>query len=273
MLGQTILITGASTGIGKATGTLLARKGCRVFGTSRNPERYQFKEFDLLPLDVRSTESVENFIETVSSRTRRIDVLVNNAGYELFGAAEETSLDELAAQIDTNFTGAARVIQAVLPRMREQQSGKIINIGSLGGLVALPFTSAYSASKFALEGYSEALRYEAQQFGVFVSLIEAGYVKTESLDVSVREVEKSHPAYSEIRHRMFLQSKDNGLKKGIAPLLVAEAVLKIVRSRKPKLRYQVGSQAFMVSRLKNLLPQSLFESIVRGLIPQAVKGK
>jgi NAD(P)-dependent dehydrogenase (short-subunit alcohol dehydrogenase family) len=151
--GKVALVTGASSGIGRATAELLARRGYRAFGTSRNPSRKNPAGVEMVAMDVTSAESVVAGVGEVLERAGGgIDVLVNNVGYILLGAAEETSFEEFYAQLDTNFVGATRVTGAVLPVMREQRRGKIVNVSSLGGLAALPYTSAYAASKFALEG-------------------------------------------------------------------------------------------------------------------------
>ena len=154
---QTVLITGASSGIGRATAQLLTERGFTVYGTARRPDRATPEQFRLLALDVRSDDSVRACVDQVLSQTGRLDVLFNNAGYALTGAAEETSLAEAKAQFETNFFGTVRMVNAVLPGMRKAGAGRIVNIGSLAGLTAIPFSAFYCATKFALEAYSEAL--------------------------------------------------------------------------------------------------------------------
>src|SRR3989449_1777981 len=158
-MSQTVLVTGASSGIGQAIAQLLTERGFNVYGTSRKPTG------KLIPLDVRSDDSVRACIDRVGP----IDVLVNNAGYSLMSAAEETSIDEAKAQLETNFFGAVRMVNAVLPAMRKAGAGKIINIGSLAGITAIPFSAFYTASKFAIDGYSEALWHEVRPFGIHVT--------------------------------------------------------------------------------------------------------
>src|SRR6058998_1295203 len=175
---QTVLVTGTSSGIGQAIARLLAERGFNVFGTARKPAAGRSSNVTMVALDVRSDDSVRSCVQQVLSQTGRIDVLVNNAGYTLMGAAEETSLDEAKAQLETNFFGVVRMVKAVLPRMRKAGSGKIINIGSLAGITAIPFGSFYTASKFALEGYTEALWHELRPFGIHATLIEPGFVST-----------------------------------------------------------------------------------------------
>src|SRR6266702_4538899 len=173
-MSQTVLVTGASSGIGQAIAQLLAERGFKIFGTARKPAAPTLGNVTMVPLDVRSDDSVRACIDRVGP----IDVLVNNAGYSLMGAAEETSLDEAKAQLETNFFGVVRMVKAVLPAMRKAGAGKIITIGSLAGITAIPFGSFYTASKFAIEGYSEALWHELRPLGISVSVIEPGFVHT-----------------------------------------------------------------------------------------------
>src|SRR5881275_2901353 len=178
---QVALVTGASSGIGQATAELLAAHGFTVFGTSRTPIQGNIQEkrsYTWLPLDVRSDDSVQAAVQSLLAQAGRIDLLVNNAGYLQVGAIEESSIADTQAQLDTNLFGVIRMVQAVLPVMRQQGSGRIINISSLVGHVAPPHLGPYSTSKFALEGLSEALSEEVRPFGVSVSLVEPGYVNT-----------------------------------------------------------------------------------------------
>jgi len=170
----TILIVGASKGIGLVTAQQLRQSGHRVIGTSRNPS-----DGDLLPLDVTDEGSIDHFMSLLEGEL--LDGMVYSAGYDLYSAAEDTSMDDLQAQLEANFLGAVRMTQAILPKLRLRGGGKLIFLSSLGGLSALPFNSAYSASKFALEGFAESLRYELLPHNIFVSLIEPGQVKTDTL--------------------------------------------------------------------------------------------
>lgn len=181
--GCVVLITGASSGLGQATARLLARSGYAVFGTSRSPSlAATMPAVEMVPLDVRDDESVRACVDVVAARTGRVDVLINNAGQELAGALEEISSEEVRAQFDINFFGAVRMVNAVLPLMRQQKRGHIINVGSLAGLVPIPFLGMYSAAKFALEGYTEALRHELRPLGIHVSLTEAGFLRTSMMN-------------------------------------------------------------------------------------------
>src|SRR5262245_42134787 len=180
---KVVLITGASSGVGQSTARLLSQSGYRVFGTSRNPAAAKaIPDVQMFALDVRSDASVSACVTAVANQAGRIDVLVNNADYEMAGALEETSLEETKAQFETNFFGVVRIVQAVLPSMRRQKEGRIINVSSLSGVSSIPFMGIYSASKFALEGYTEALRMELRPFNIHVSLTEAGFLKTPMVD-------------------------------------------------------------------------------------------
>src|SRR6185437_405261 len=250
-MAQTVLVTGASSGIGQATAQLLTERGFNVYGTSRKPTG------KLIPLDVRSDDSVRACVERVGT----IDVLVNNAGYSLMGSAEETSLDEAKAQLETNFFGVVRMVKAVLPAMRKARAGKIITIGSLAGITAIPFGAFYTASKFALEGYTEALWHELRPFGIHVSLIEPGFIATpigESTQIAAAPLS----AYDGVRQRA-THALDQHVKHGISPEAVAKTVLRIIATRSPSLRYRVGTDAAWLPRLKSVLPWPLLAIGVR----------
>jgi NAD(P)-dependent dehydrogenase (short-subunit alcohol dehydrogenase family) len=175
---RVVLITGASSGVGQSTARLLSQRGYRVFGTSRDPAKAEpLFGVELLPLDVRADDSVQACVEAVFHRGGHLEVLINNAGHELAGALEELSPEEARGQFETNFFGVVRMINAVLPFMRQRKAGHIVNVSSLSGL-PIPFLGIYSASKFALEGYTEAFRHEVKPFGIRVSLTEAGFLRT-----------------------------------------------------------------------------------------------
>jgi short-subunit dehydrogenase len=258
---QVVLITGASKGIGLEIARSL--QSYHVIGTSRNPAASKPTDsFTLLPLDVTSSESVHHLIDQVMHSVGRIDVLINNAGYDLYGAVEETTFTDMAAQMDTNFYGAVRMTQAVLPIMRQQGGGKIINMSSIGGLLALPYNSAYAASKFALEGYSEALRYEVLRFNIYVSLVEPGSAKTDTLDTSILEVQHGLPAYQDSRAAMTRQMRVAGANSPITSAVIAQTVLHILREERPRLRYPIGGLARWMPLLKRVLPQRTFEGFI-----------
>jgi NAD(P)-dependent dehydrogenase (short-subunit alcohol dehydrogenase family) len=256
-----ILVTGASSGFGAATSRLLARRGMTVFGTSRRPAAGSDLPFSMLTLDVRSEESVARCVDAVMAETGRIDALVNNAGYTLTGAAEETSMEEARAQFETNFFGAAAMTRAVLPIMRRQGGGRIINVTSLAGLLGVPFMAIYSASKFALEGWSEGLRQEVRRFGIHVSVIEPGDFKTGNTEATVR-VSTPLEAYDPARNRATgIMAKNE--QSGPDPSVMADCVARVLQARRPRLRYRVGMDARWVPRLRHLIPEALFEAALR----------
>src|SRR5262249_7244482 len=211
----------------------------------------------MLALDVRSDDSVAVCVRAVFNAAGRIDVLVNNAAYELAGALEETSIDEVKAQFDTNFFGVLRMVKAVLPLMRQQRQGKIINVSSLTGVSAIPFMGVYSASKFALEGYTEALRMEVISFNIHVSLTEAGFLKTPMMNK--RQITTAQlDDYNLWRQRAFSAIRDHE-QAAPGPESVAEMILSIIDSKRPRLRYLIGRQAKVSTRLQRFLPEGLYE--------------
>lgn len=198
---------------------------------------------------------------SVIAQTGRLDVLVNNAGYAITGAAEETSVEEAKAQFETNFFGIVRMVNAVLPGMRAAGAGKIINISSLAGNTAIPCSGFYSATKFAVEGYSESLWYEVRPFGVSVSLVEPGFVNTPIVEASPAAA-RPVAAYDATRKRM-LAAFGHALEGGIPPEQVARRVLQIVESKALALRYRVGAQATWLPRLRSVVPWKVYAAGVR----------
>jgi short-subunit dehydrogenase len=255
---KVVLITGASSGVGQSTARLLSQNGYKVFGTSRNPTSAEtIPNVQMLSLDVRSDDSVLTCVTEIVNQVNRIDVLVNNAAYELAGALEEISLEETKAQFETNFFGVVRMVKAVLPLMRRQKQGQLINVSSLSGVSSIPFMGIYSASKFALEGYTEALRMEVEPFNIQVSLTEAGFLKTPMMDKRQASASPLND-YDPWRQRAFSAFRDYE-QKAPGPELVAETVLKIISSKAPRLRYLIGPQAKSASRLRWFLPEGLYE--------------
>ena len=259
---RVVLITGASSGVGQSTARLLSQRGYKVFGTSRHSTTAESTPaVEMLPLDVRADDSVRACVEAVVNRSGRLDVLINNAGYELAGALEELSSEEARAQFETNFFGVVRMVAAVLPLMRRQKRGHIINVGSLSGLSAIPFLGVYSASKFALEGYTEALRHEVKPFNIHVSLTEAGFLKTPMMNH--RQLAAHRLAEYDPWRQRALNAIRAQEEKGPGPEVVAETLLEIVSSRTPQLRYLIGRQAKTVTRLRRFLPAGMYEYGVR----------
>jgi len=253
---RVVLITGASSGIGQATASLLADRGFQVFGTSRKPRSDKAYGFVLVQLDVTSDESVNACVRAVIQRTGCVDILINNAGYLLSGAIEETSIQEAKSQFETNFFGVVRMVKTVLPIMRQQRRGQIINISSTAGLDAHPFGGFYSASKFALEGYTEALRHEVKRFNISVSLIELGFFKT-NVSNAARLSAETIDDYTEMRQRVLSIIRE-GVQNGQNPKLIANTILRIIQSRSPRLRYTVGKGTWN-PRMKRIIPESMFE--------------
>jgi NAD(P)-dependent dehydrogenase (short-subunit alcohol dehydrogenase family) len=265
MASPVVLVTGASSGIGQASATLLARNGFQVFGTSRKPDPNAAQGFPLLVLDVRSDTSVEDAVKTVLDQAGRIDVLVNNAGYAQSGALEEVQLEEAAAQFDTNVYGVMRVTQAVLPWMRQQRSGRIINISSVVGQVAPPFLGVYAASKFAIEGMTESLRAELRPFGIYVSLVEPGFVRS---NIVSNAPSRSIGEYDAERSAAAAFARQ-GVANGLDMSAVAEVVLRIATTPRPGLRHRVGRTTDVLIGLKRFLPEPMFERFaVRAFSPR-----
>jgi NADP-dependent 3-hydroxy acid dehydrogenase YdfG len=257
---RVVLITGASSGIGRVTAELLAGRGHRVFGGARAAATTPpLAGAELLPLDVRDEASVKTCVEAVRSRAGRIDVLINNAGVNLVGAVEETSISQAQALFDTNVIGVLRMIQAVLPGMRRQGAGLIVNISSILGLIPAPFMGVYASTKHAVEALSESLDHEVRAFGIRVVLIEPHYVRT-NLDASAAQAECRIDAYASQRQRTAAVITHD-TNTAPEPKLVAEEVLRSVEGSY-RMRRPVG-RAVLLSRLRRLLPVRLFEPSLR----------
>lgn len=256
---KTVLVTGASSGFGYAIATLLAQAGWTVFGTSRNPNPVITNDFELLPLDVRSDDSVSACIQTILHRTSRLDALINNAGYSTYGAIEETSLTEAKAQFETNFFGVARMVQAVLPVMRQQGSGQVINVSSLSGLNPVPFHGFYSASKHALEAYAEALYHEVKPFNIRVALVEP-----QAFNTGIRMQSPQHlmSIYDTDRQKV-VDNIEDSIRSGQSPIVVAQLILRILNSSSPRLRYRAGTLAKVFHLARRFLPAPVYEKILR----------
>ena len=256
------LVTGASSGIGFATASLLAASGYRTFGTSRDPaQRKAPKGVDMLTLDVNSDASAHAAIETIARAAGPVDILVNNAGFALFGAAEETSLSEARAQVETNFWGAVRMTALVLPSMRERRSGRIVNVSSVLGFIAVPFHAFYVAAKHALEGYSEALSIEVRPFGIDVILVEPSYISTALFDHR-REAERRMDDYRADGDKV-LHVMGERILNGSDPDTVARVVLRAIASDGPAVRYTAGFGAGVFKAGRAVLPTGIFDRVVR----------
>jgi NAD(P)-dependent dehydrogenase (short-subunit alcohol dehydrogenase family) len=257
-----VLVTGVSSGIGRAVADAFAAKGFEVFGTSRNPRTTEpVAGVELVQLDVTDDASVTAAVSTVVQRAGRIDIVVNNAGAGVFGAAEETSIAQAQQLFETNFFGLVRVTREVLPYLRAQRSGRIINVGSVLGFLPSPYGSLYAASKHAVEGYSESLDHETREFGVRVVVVEPGYTNT-SFEANATDADSPLESYEAIREHV-KQVITESLHSGDDPAVVARAVVKAATSRSPKLRYPAGPLARRLAFLKKFAPAGLLDSGIR----------
>ena len=256
------LVTGASSGIGEATAERLAKAGYKVYGTSRRGIKAGKRSFEMLPLDVTSDEFVESAVNEVIRLDGRIDLLVNNAGFGVAPAgAEESSLDQARSIFETNFFGLIRMTRAVVPHMRRQGSGRIINIGSVLGFLPMPYGALYAATKHAVEGYSESLDHELRTRGIRVSVMEPAYTKT-SFDANFMEPDAKLDEYREARA---------GLNKRVhevmatadQPSVVANAVLKAAQAASPKIRYTAGRLANRLRLLRRFAPAGVVDAGIR----------
>jgi len=260
---QTVLITGASSGIGLSIANELNDHGFRVFGTCRDPAKHrETVPFEMLELDITSDSSVQHCMDSVLSQTHSIDVLINNAGFGIIGTAEETSVEQAYKQMETNFWGTVRMTRAVLPSMRGQRHGKIIVIGSLAGLTGMALESYYSASKHALEGFFKSLRLEVKEFNIDISMVEPGFIRSKFHNA----VEFAPPVisdYNKLRNTIrpfFLKSLINSQPAN----LVAKVVLRITKSGNPAFSYRVGKYTRIVP---------FFQFICRPLYEYGIRKK
>jgi len=261
---RVVLVTGASSGIGLACATHLAGRGFRVYGTSRRPAlSAALFNVTMLTTDVTDEGSVEQAVATVLDREGRLDIAVNNAGMAIAGPVENTTIEQAKAQFEVNFFGAFRVCRAVLPPMRDQGSGYIVNIGSIGGILAIPYQSMYSASKFALEGLSEALRMEVRPFGIRVVIIEPGDHKTALTENRQFTASGSTGAYGP-SFAAALGKTAHDEQSGPGPEQIARLLHRIVNQRRPRLRHTIGPAPQRAAVwLKRLMPYSVLEYTMR----------
>jgi len=258
------LVTGASSGIGKAATRALVAAGFQVIGTSRNTSRVTpGPGVTFLDLDVTSDESVATVVEQVMERFGRIDVLVNNAGIGSNGAAEEISVGQAQRVFEVNVFGLMRITRAVLPHMRAQGRGRIINISSVGGFVPNPFVAVYVATKHAVEGYSESLDHEVREHGVRVLLVEPAVTNT-PFDANMVQADTPLPVYAQRRHT-FDEVVAASMRAGDDPAVVAKVIVMAASALKPKLRYPAGPAAGRISVLRRVLPARTFDKSIRKL--------
>jgi NAD(P)-dependent dehydrogenase (short-subunit alcohol dehydrogenase family) len=255
------LVTGASTGIGHATAKALQNAGFRVFGTSRRAVADRFDGITMLACDVTDDASVAKLVHEVLAKAGRIDLLVNNAGLGLLGGAEESSIAQAQALFDVNVFGVFRVTNAVLPTMRRQGKGRIVNLSSVQGFIPAPYFALYSSTKHAVEGYSESLDHELRPFGIRVSLVEPAYTRT-SFEENLAKPDQFLDIYDSARAAMNGAVR-KAMEKGDAPEVVAKTVLAAATDRTPKRRYAAGKMARQVRILRRFVPASAFDKSVR----------
>jgi short-subunit dehydrogenase len=256
------LVTGASSGIGKATTLALLKAGYRVIGTSRKAAPGEVRDgIRMIACDVTDDASVTQAVALAQAELGTIDLLVNNAGYALSGAAEECSIEQVRAQFDTNFLGVVRVTNAVLPIMRQQGNGRILNIGSVLGLIPAPYGAYYSATKHAIEGYSESLDHEVRMFGIRVAVIEPWATKT-SIETNSPFGDRTIAAYAKTKAK-YQTAFDAAMAAGDTAEDVAATVLAAAQDRVPKLRYPSGKAARQTSFARRFLPRAFFDRTLR----------
>ncbi len=262
--GRVALVTGAAAGIGEAAAEALARAGFTVYGTSRRAAPGDRRgAVTFLALDVTDDASVAAAVGEVLDRSGRLDVLVNNAGIGIGGAAEESSIDQARALFETNLFGVIRMTRAVLPHMRARGSGRIVNVSSVLGLVPAPFMALYAASKHALEGYSESLDHELREHGVRVSLIEPAYTRT-SFDANAVAVDEPLALYDG-RREALERLVAAAVKAGDDPSVVGAAIVAAATDARPRLRYPAGSQARRISAARRFMPAAVVDRQIRKL--------
>jgi NAD(P)-dependent dehydrogenase (short-subunit alcohol dehydrogenase family) len=266
------VVTGSSSGIGYETALLLARTGFHTYASMHNLEKSknitEISNIENLPLqvvqlDVKDNKSVKDAInKIVAAENGRIDVLVNNAGYGLFSPLEEVTLDQIKEQFETNFFGIVRIVKEVLPVMRKQRNGIIVNVSSVGGKVGTPLNPAYIASKFALEGLSESMRYELKQFGINIVIIEPGVIKTNFVENIKTADKRSSPEspYADLIGRAMRGFGTMMIDNSSPPKLVAEAILNAITSKDPEIRYVVGEDAEYIMKVRKSTSDKEFEN-------------
>jgi len=258
---KTTLVTGASSGIGREIAQLLAERGARVFGTARNPRSASsIRGVELVGMDVTDDVSVSVAVQSIEQKAGPIQLLVNNAGYSFMGALEETSVDEARQQFETNLFGVLRVTNAILPGMRQQGFGRIVNISSVLGFLPAPYWGIYAASKHAVEGYTETLDHEVRRFGVRALLVEPAYTNTK-IKENTKFAKIALDVYAEERKRVIAAALQR-IERGDDPRMVAEAVWNALAAKSPRLRYPVG-KGVALSRMRRFVPAGMFDKSFR----------
>lgn len=258
------VVTGASSGIGRAAADALAEEGFVVVGTSRRATKATpLDGVTFLDLDVTEDESVSTLVDQVIEKFGRIDVLVNNAGVGLAGAAEESTIDQAQALFDTNVFGTLRMTNAVLPHMRAQGAGRVVNVSSILGLIPAPYMAVYAATKHAMEGYSESLDHEVREHGVRVLLVEPGYTST-GFDTNSLWGDAALPVYDDQRG-IIREVLAAAMRDADDPAVVAKVIVTAATAARPRVRYTAGSLSARVSILRRLVPWRAFDKQIRKL--------
>lgn len=255
------IVTGATAGIGLATADLLKKEGYTVYGTSRRPGNNIQNGIAMLACDVTRDESVASVIKEVMRRSGRIDLLVNNAGFGLIAGAEESSIEQAKSIFDVNVFGAMRMTNQVLPVMRQQRSGRVINISSVLGFIPAPYYAIYGATKHAIDGYSQTLDHEVRGFGIRVISIQPAITRT-SFDKNLVTPDRPLAIYDSARNSILGTSRQQ-MEKGDEPEVVAHVVLKAAQAAKPRLRYPAGPAARQLALMRRIVPEGIFNSILR----------
>lgn len=255
------IVTGASGGIGQATAIALNQAGFTVFGTSRRPADAPQDGITMLTCDVTDEASVARLVDDILARTGRIDLLVNNAGIGLLGGAEESSVAQAQAIFDVNVFGVIRVTNAVLPVMRRQGRGRIVNMSSILGLIPSPYNALYASTKHAIEGYSESLDHEVRDFGIRVVLAEPGATRT-PFEENLTRPDQPLSIYDGVRPQMEALMRE-WIEIGDSPESVADTVVKAATALKPRRRYSIGKQAGQASLLRRFVPEAAFDRSMR----------
>lgn len=272
-IGDVVIITGASSGLGKAMAHKLVNMGYKVYGTSRSVQAEKYTEvipsspsnpgfLRMVQLDVCSDESVENAVKIIHSEEKNINILINNAGFGIAGSVEDTTIEEAYSQFNTNFFGMLRMSRAIMPIMRKQNKGLIINISSVAGVISIPFQSMYSASKYAIEAVTEAMRMELKPFGIKVSMVEPGDTKTGFTEKrNYVAASKEGSAYYDTFTKS-ITSMEKSEQNGPGPEIVVKEVLRIIKRKNPPVRATAGFSYKAVVFLKRLVPAKFIEFVV-----------
>ena len=272
VMSKVVLITGASSGIGKETAKQLIKEGYHVYPAARRIEQMEdLKEMGGHPIkmDITVEDDIQNAMKIIEDKHDGVDVLINNAGYGMYGAMEDTPIEEARRQFEVNLFGLARLTQLALPHMRQRKSGKIINLSSMGGKIYMPLGSWYHASKHALEGWSDCLRIELQPFGIDVVIVEPGAIQTEFGDVIIEPMLKrsGNSAYSKMAQAMARSSRNSYENGDSSPAsVIAEVISKAIQARRPKTRYVAGKYAKPLIFLRTYFGDRIFDKVIKGQV-------